>query len=788
MARGVLIALLSALVPSGNLAYGSQLAAQSAESMEVSPVKRVTELLGKMKSELESEAANEAEMYDKMVCWCETSEKEKTEAVALAESKDKELSAEIEGRAARFGELATEIQSLKDQIAKDTEAVKTASAIRDGEASEFSKEEKDLVQAIDNLRNAIAILSKHHGNSLVQLEPDVLSSIRAILRDSAVKYEMLMGEELPTQHLEPGAISLLSVDRTVHKSDLQASRVSKALLSALDTRGEAVDSLPLKFAEQVIARSAKSSSERSVGGAFLQATAQQPLFSSYSSQSSEIFGVLQQMLEEFEGKLSSSQKDELQSKESAKELAESKEKQLIAGKKKLDMFEEEHATNEKAISDAKEDLELTRKQRSADIEFLSNLKLQCNDLDSEWEKRSKTRAEELKAVAETITILTEDDNREHLAKTSSFLQLASKMGSRSRSRAASLLRAAAQAPAFDADDLLDAWRSHSGKRHSQTRGPRAQLSALAVTVQLDAFPKVKEAMTKMVAELKKQQEEEVQFKAYCGKELQENEKATQLKTQEKGDLENKIDEIDALVKKLNEEMENAKKQIADTQLEIKKAGENREKENKEFQTLVADQRQAQEILKKALTRLEAFYKRKGAGSFVQRSGQTPPVQFNKYKENSGSSPVMGLIEQVINDSVQLEKEATAGEYKAQADYEVFVKDSTVLVADLSASVTSKTKAVGNAKGEGAEAKSELESALGELESLSEFVADLHGQCDWVLKNFDIRQKGRLQEMEAIQQAMGILAGAGSKEAPVQAEAPAETEAPESEASAPAPAE
>merc|ERR1719379_2329137 len=42
-----------------------------------SPIQRVVHLLTEMKTELEKEAANDEEIYDKMVCWCETSEKEK---------------------------------------------------------------------------------------------------------------------------------------------------------------------------------------------------------------------------------------------------------------------------------------------------------------------------------------------------------------------------------------------------------------------------------------------------------------------------------------------------------------------------------------------------------------------------------------------------------------------------------------------------------------------------------------------------------------------------------------
>merc|ERR1719450_1144602 len=157
-----------------------------------SPVKRVVNLLNKMKAQLQAEADNEAAMYDKMVCWCETNEKEKTKAIAEADARDKELQAQIEGMSARFGVLTTEIAKLKEQIADDTEALKKATAIRENEAGSFRQEEKDLVQAIDNLRNAIAVLAKHHGGSFLQTDGPLLSGLKVLLRDSAAKYEMLL--------------------------------------------------------------------------------------------------------------------------------------------------------------------------------------------------------------------------------------------------------------------------------------------------------------------------------------------------------------------------------------------------------------------------------------------------------------------------------------------------------------------------------------------------------------------------------------------------------------------
>merc|ERR1719440_1452464 len=140
--------------------------------------------------------------------------------------------------------------------------------------------------------------------------------------------------------------------------------------------------------------------------------------------------------------------------------------------------------------------------------------------------------------------------------------------------------------------------------------PRSKLATLAMSVQLDAFTKVKEAMDQMVAELKAEQAEEVKLKEYCTSELNENEQQTYTKTEEKEDLERKMEQLTTLKERLTKEIEEAKTTIANTELEIKKAGEAREKENAEFQTTVADQRATQTILKKALVKLEGFYRRR----------------------------------------------------------------------------------------------------------------------------------------------------------------------------------
>merc|ERR1719263_1725622 len=189
-----------------------------------------------------------------------------------------------------------------------------------------------------------------------------------------------------------------------------------------------------------------------------------------------------------------------------------------------------------------------------------------------------------------------------MTKSVSFLQVSSEMQLR-RNKAASSLRKAAEFPDFDGDDLLNAW---DDRRGASLTSPRSQLSTLAVTVQLDGFGKVKEAMDKMVADLKKEQQEEVELKQFCEKETYEN-------NEQKEDLEEKMDELEALIKKLDEEISDAKTQIDETTVGVKKASQTREEQNADYQATVSDQRATQTILTKALDKLKSFYKKAQGG-------------------------------------------------------------------------------------------------------------------------------------------------------------------------------
>merc|ERR1719163_2398514 len=113
-----------------------------------------------MKAQVEKEAEEDKEAYEKYECWCKTSEKEKTQAVKDATKKIDELTAFLEEAAAKEGQLKTEIEGLASDISEDEDALAQATGVRGKENAAFAAEEADTKETLAALKDAIAVLSK----------------------------------------------------------------------------------------------------------------------------------------------------------------------------------------------------------------------------------------------------------------------------------------------------------------------------------------------------------------------------------------------------------------------------------------------------------------------------------------------------------------------------------------------------------------------------------------------------------------------------------------------------
>merc|ERR1719329_895474 len=196
---------------------------------------------------------------------------------------------------------------------------------------------------------------------------------------------------------------------------------------------------------------------------------------------------------------------------------------------------------------------------------------------------------------------------------------------------------------------------------------------------------------------------------------------------------------------------------------MKRAGEDREKENKEFQVTVADQRATQKLLAAALNILKGFYEKAALAQTTHKAaepaGPPPPPGFKSYEKNASSGGVMGMIQNVINDAKAMEAEAIRAEEDSQKAYEDFVKDTNDSVEEKSKDITNKSSARSKAEGDKVESEAEHDAVMGELEQLMSASADLHKSCDYTLKNFELRQSTRDDEIEALKQSIAIFSGA-----------------------------
>jgi len=293
------------------------------------------------------------------------------------------------------------------------------------------------------------------------------------------------------------------------------------------------------------------------------------------------------------------------------------------------------------------------------------------------------------------------------------------------------------------------------------------LALIAISAQLDAFTKVKVEIDKMVAALQAQQKDEIASRDNCIESLNTNTREMTAGYDKKESLETKIADLEQSIKSLAENIDATTAAIAESQVQMKRRSETREGENGDYQTTVQDQRLTQMILQKAIDRMAQVYalmqmRQPGAPHTQTSATHTDPgngpAKFKQMKENAGGKRVLGMLDEVMQDSKTMENDAIAAEESAQNAYENFMKDSNKLIIQSSKMINDMTEARAKAKSDLTMAKTDFKQTMGELEGLNNEAGDLHKSCDYLLKNFDLRQSARASEIDALNEAKNILSG------------------------------
>jgi len=690
------------------------------------PVTRVVNLLKDMGKTVQAEMDEDEGLYRKLKCWCTDNNWARSNSIEKSEATIGELQSKIDSLSGSTAALKESISELEAELAADKKSLAEATALRHKQLADFHNLEKDDIQAIENLKAALVILEKHQpppestvgGGPIFKSERDSWALVQVHSQGFPSKDVRSFDSFMRDSGLDETRSFQVTASQTPIKPKfLQQHDSSSTSLTATD---QAFVDHALKFAN-----------------ALLQSHHSDAYYPAYNFRSGEIVGILRQLKEQIEGDLSEAQKHEQLRAAAFEELRAAKQQEIDSGYKMSEEKEDQLADQENALAEAKEDLGQEQASLAADQLFVKNLKETCAEADTNYQKRTSERLEEIKAITETISILQADVARDAMSGTFSLVQLSSgtSFEAHHRRQAARALRAAAK-------------RAHD-----------PQLAMLATSVELDAFTKVKKAIDGMIAMLKQQQSDELKKSDWCKAEFQSNDMATSRAETQQTDLEAKIAKLHADIKELETGIAADQAHIAETQLDLQKATETRKQENIDFQKVVADQTVTIAVLSKALDRLATYYdlvQTKG-NSWIQR--QTPEVPQMEYSKSAGAAGVMEMIEKLIYDARELRAGSKTSEIEAQRGYEQLIADSNDMIQSLQKQIVFKTRSKIAAQKDEQESQDDLSDVLKELDGLAKYKAELHTECDYLLQNFDLRQKERGEEVEALQQAKQILSGA-----------------------------
>lgn len=467
----------------------------------------------------------------------------------------------------------------------------------------------------------------------------------------------------------------------------------------------------------------------------------------YAPASGEILGMLKQMLETMQKELDEITTAEEKSVKDFEALIAAKEKELNANTGAMEAKIERAAEVGLEIVEMKEDLDDTQKALVEDKKFLAELEKDCGTKEEEWNKRCKTRAEELLAIGDTIKILNDDDALDLFKKTlpsASLLQL-------QVTSAEVKQQALAALKASKGDSRID-------------------FIALALRSKgQNVFDKVIGMIDEMVALLGEEQMQDDEKKKYCEAELDKTE-------DEKKELERKVDDLlkaqeegkDTLAT-LGEDIEALADGIKALDKQVAEATENRKEENTEYKEEMAANVGAKKLLELAKGRLAKFYSPKSAAaSFVTVSlhgtggaaPPPPPETWGAYKKQTQEAGgILGMLQTMIADVEKEITESKTEEKNAQEEYETLIADSGEKRRMDSKSLSDKESAKADLEKALQQMAKEEKTTKFEVMATAETLKDLHLECDWLLNNFEARKEARGGEMDALKKAKAVLSGA-----------------------------
>merc|ERR1719443_895273 len=306
----------------------------------------------------------------------------------------------------------------------------------------------------------------------------------------------------------------------------------------------------------------------------------------YAPASGEIVGILKQMLDTMLGQVKDLGGDEKDDILTFQTMLKDKLKVVDTLTKEIEKKIARLGELMIELVNVKEDLDDTSKALVEDKKFLADMADTCAKKKKEWELRCKMRSDELLALSDTIKILNDDDSLELFKKTlpsASFLQV-TVSSAQMRQQALIALR-----------------RGHKSKDY------RVSLISMALNSSKVSFDKVIKMIDDMVKLLGEEQVADDEKKKYCEVELDKTEDELKEVDHQIGDLGKAIEDATESIATLTEDIKALSEGIVELDKSVTEATETRKEEHDDFETALAANTAAKDILGIAKNRLNKFY-------------------------------------------------------------------------------------------------------------------------------------------------------------------------------------
>jgi len=657
-----------------------------------------------MKATIEKEALVEQKSYDKYACWCEDTMARKAADIANGKETSKKLQVLIEKLNGDLGSISAEISQLKKDLAANVEAQNEATKIRDKENAEYVAEKTESEQCIGALEAAIKVLSGAGTGKKGFLETMNQAQLISVAAD---------------------------VKRVLQKN-IASSKVADQDLKAV----QAFVSNPEEFARS----------------GFSAIQLHQNPFGDYAPQSTQIQGILKGMYDAFTSSLEKANAEEGEKEKAFEELMETKTAEKATLSATLDSQQDDQASKKKLLADSETQLDDTKMQVDADEVFFDKTKVSCKTKASEYSIRSRLRAEELVGVQKAIEILSSPEALKTFdTSAETFFQVSSYSAQNARNRAYIKLR------------------NLAAKNHA------LGLAQLATAVkEAGHFDKVIVMIDDMIKLLRKEEASDIEHRDKCEQEINKNKNELE-------DLQTAIDKATASLDRMSNtkkdntaQIDKLTESIKTTKQEMEDRLTLRNDEHKTFVEAIKEDADALNLLKMASAALSAFYKKNKIPLDLAQTQEEPEYQVDKDAapettwddanyggKSEKNKNILTILTYLIKDTKLEMEKARKDDAAAQADYEDDLAASNKM---LKAQKESKA-ALETAQADLGEKMTDKEAfktrTTDELDTEKDTKDTLDKDCAWVKSNFDSRKKKREAELDGLQEAKSILAGAES---------------------------